>query len=156
MSVLLHAGRSGGEAPSPQNAARLQCNALLFLLAQQAQAESARNKSSGLDRPWNDISAIWVNRPAKMRPLSLDGPLLNRLYLSEGLVDGDHIVKPARRESTTPIYADAMSVTEQVDFVADSVTALEFERVTTEPVRAVDVAGVRAVHFDILGKTKKD
>lgn len=114
-----------------------------------------KGPSVTLDRPWNDVSAIWVNRPKKVRLLSLDGPILNRLYLSEGLVAGDYLVKPAGREATTPVYADNMSVTEQVEFVADSVTALDYERVATGRVRPVEVAGTRAVRFDITATTKQ-
>lgn len=113
-----------------------------------------KGPSVTLDRPWNDVSAIWLNRPAKMRLLSQDGPLLNRLYLSEGLVDGDVIVRSSRREATTPVYADSMSITEQVEFVADSVTALDYERVQTERIRPVDISGERGVRFDITARTK--
>ena len=108
-----------------------------------------------LDRPWNDVSALWVGRPRKMRLLSLDGLLLNRLYLSEGLVQDDDMVRPARREATTPIYSQDMSVTEQVEFVANSVTALNYERVETSAVRPVEVNGQRAVRFEINARTKE-
>lgn len=108
-----------------------------------------------LDRPWNDVSGLWIAKPKKMRLLSLDGLLLNRLYLSEGLVDGDYMVRPARREATTPVYAGDMSITEQVEFVADSVTALDYERVETSAVRPVDISGQRAVRFELTGRTKE-
>lgn len=108
-----------------------------------------------LDRPWNDVSALWIGKPRKMRLLSLDGLLLNRLYLSEGLVDGDFIVRPARREATTPIYSADMSITEQVEFIANSVTALDYERVETSAVRPLEVAGERAVRFEITAQTKE-
>jgi len=106
-----------------------------------------------LDRPWNDISGLWVGRPDKVRLLSLDGPLLNRLYVTDGLVSGDAIVRSPRRETRTPVYADAMSVTEQVEFVGESVTALGYERVATSGVRPVELNGQRAVRFDIEAAT---
>ena len=108
-----------------------------------------------LDRPWNDVSGLWIGKPKKMRVLSLDGMLLNRLYLSEGLVDGDFMVRPARREATTPVYADDMSISEQVEFVADSVTALDYERVETAGVRPVEIGGQRAVRFELTARTKE-
>lgn len=106
-----------------------------------------------LDRPWNDISGMWVGRPDKVRLLSLDGPLLNRLYVTDGLESGDSIVRSPRREMRTPVYADAMSVTEQVEFVGESVTALGYERVATSGVRPVELNGQRAVRFDIEAAT---
>ena len=58
-------------------------------------------------------------------------------------------------EATTPIYDASMSVTEQVEFVANSVTALSYERVATSGVRPVQVNGQRGVRFDIEGATKE-
>lgn len=106
-----------------------------------------------LDRPWNDISAIWTDRPAKVRLLSLDGPLLNRLYLTEGLVAGDVLVKAPRKEARTPVYAEEMSITEQIEFIAESVTALGYERVAASGARPLDLGGDRAVRFDITAQT---
>jgi len=118
-----------------------------------AYAVGGKSPTVTLDRPWNDMTALWLQRSKKARLLTLDGPELNRLYLTEGLVEGDYIVRPARRESTTPIYADGMSVTEQVEFVTDSVTALGYERVSTSGVRPVEIAGVRAVRFSLEART---
>ena len=106
-----------------------------------------------LDRPWNDMTALWLQRSKKARLLTLDGPELNRLYLTEGLIEGDYIVRPTRREATTPIYSDTMSVTEQVEFVADSITAIGYERVETSGVRPTEIASARAVRFLISART---
>lgn len=101
-----------------------------------------------LNRDWSDATGIAGLK--KVRLLTIDGPLLNRLYLTEGLVDGDPIAPPAqRREATTPTYNSAMSVSEQVEFVADSITALGLERVATSAVRPVTVGGQRGVRFDV-------
>lgn len=116
----------------------------------------AVGKGSGatLSRAWSDFTPI--SGLKKVRMLSIDGPLLNRLYLSEGLVTGDYVVQPTnRREATTPIYDASMSVTEQVEFVANSVTALDYERVVTSGVRPVQTNGQRGVRFDIEAATKE-
>lgn len=106
-----------------------------------------------LTRAWSDFTP--VSGLKKVRMLSIDGPLLNRLYLSEGLVTGDYVVQPAnRREATTPLYDASMSVTEQVEFVANSVTALSYERVATSGVRSVEINGRRGVRFDIDAATE--
>jgi len=106
-----------------------------------------------LDRNWSDASAAVIGRSKKVRLLTIDGPLLNRLYLTEGLVEGDYLVRPAQREGDTPIYRTDMSITEQVEFVADSVTALGYQRVETAGVRPVDIQGQRGVRFDIEAQT---
>jgi len=106
-----------------------------------------------LNRAWNDFTPITGLK--KVRLLTIDGPLLNRLYLTEGLVAGDAIVPPqSRKEATTPTFNPAMTVTEQVEFVANSVTAMEFEQVATSGVRPVQINGVRGVRFDIDAATK--
>lgn len=103
-----------------------------------------------LDRAWSDVTGLMGLK--KVRLLTIDGPLLNRLYLSEGLVQGDAIVQPTqRREATTPTYNTVMTVTEQVEFVADSITAMGYERVETSAVRPVTVNGQRGVRFDVAG-----
>ncbi|MBI1187770.1 MAG: hypothetical protein GC206_10675 [Alphaproteobacteria bacterium] len=50
-----------------------------------------------LDRQWSDISAIMTQRPRNVRLLSIDGPLLNRLYIASAIEPGQFLVKPARR-----------------------------------------------------------
>ncbi len=107
-----------------------------------------------LNRAWSDFTPI--SGLKKVRLLSIDGPLLNRLYLSEGLTSGDYIVQPAnRREATTPVYDASMSINEQVEFIANSVTALGYQRVTTSGLRPVTISGVRGVRFDIEAATEE-
>lgn len=108
-----------------------------------------------LDRNWSDMSALMPNQPKTVKLLTLDGYLLNRLYLTAGLADGEPFVRPARREATTPLYRSEMSLTEQVEFVADSVTALDYERVETSRVRPAEVSGQRGARFDIVARTKQ-
>lgn len=106
------------------------------------------DSSATLNRDWTDFSPALANMK-KVRLLTIDGPLLNRLYLTEGLVNGDYLVPPAaRKEATTPTYNSAMTVSEQVEFIADSVSAIGYERVTTSGVRPVEINGVRGVRFD--------
>ena len=109
-----------------------------------------KSSTATLNRDWSDATAVMGLK--KVRMLTIDGPLLNRLYLSEGLVQGDALVQPTqRKESTTPTYSTAMSVTEQVEFISGSVSALGFERVATSGVRPVTVNGARGVRFDFDG-----
>lgn len=101
-----------------------------------------------LDRPWNDASGLLMGYK-KVRLLTQDGPLLNRLYITEGLMLGEYMVPPAqRREASTPTWNPAMSVTEQVEFVSDSISAIGYERMETSGVRPVTIGGQRGVRFD--------
>ncbi len=106
-----------------------------------------------LAQPWNDVSLIMNARPAKVRLLSLDGPLLNRLYLTDGLVPGDFMVKPAAKERPTPVYRKAMSASERVEFVSDSVAALDYRNVETTGLRPGKFGPHSALRFDLTAQT---
>jgi hypothetical protein len=107
-----------------------------------------------LNRDWSDMS--WALAGAKKaRLLTIDGPELNQLIFSEGLVDGDFLVAPPqRKEATTPTYNSSMTVTEQIEFITDSLPPMGFERVQTSNVRPVTVNGQRGVRFDFSSVTK--
>lgn len=106
-----------------------------------------------LGRSWSDISIIMWGRPKHVRLLSIDGPLLNRLYIADGLTSGQFLVKPMRKEQPTPTWTTGMSPSEQVEFVADSVSALDYQRVETSELRPVKVGAVDGMRFDISAKT---
>ncbi len=108
-----------------------------------------------LGREWADISQIMVARPKNVRLLSLDGPLLNRLYLSDGLTSGQFLVKPLAKDKPTPTYQKGMSPTELVEFVSDSVAALDYQRVETAGLRPVKLVGAEGLRFDLKAKTRE-
>lgn len=107
-----------------------------------------------LGREWSDISKAMPGEPTAVHLLSIDGPLLNRLYLTEGLAPGDYLVKASQKERPTPTYRAGMSPTEIVEFVADSVSALDYERVETSGLRPGTFSGSPALRFDISAETK--
>jgi len=108
-----------------------------------------------LGREWSDISNIMTARPKKVRLLSIDGPLLNRLYITQGLKPGEFMVKPARREKTTPLVTANMSGTERIEFVTDSVAALDYQRVEAERPRPAKFGSADAVRFDLKAQTSE-
>jgi hypothetical protein len=108
-----------------------------------------------LGRQWSDMSGAVLNRNKKLRLLTIDGPLLNRLYLIDGLAPGEFMVKPVNKEQPTPTYRSGMSPTELVEFVTDSATALEYQRVETSNLRPVTYGGAEAIRFDIAAQTKE-
>lgn len=106
-----------------------------------------------LGRQWSDISATVIRAPKKVRMLSIDGALLNRLYLVEGLAPGEFIVRAVSKEQPTPTYRSGMSPTELVEFVADSTAALGYQRVETKALRPGSLGGKDGVRFDLTAQT---
>lgn len=106
-----------------------------------------------LGREWNDASRAQVGAPRRVRLLTVDGPLLNRLYFTTGLKPGDFMVKPAARERPTPTYRTGMSPTELVEFVADSVSALDYQRTETSGLRPAKLGDTDALRFDLKAQT---
>ena len=111
------------------------------------------NSTYTLDRSWNDMTS--VTTPQKgVRLLSLDGPKLNGLYLSQGLKEGEFLARPnSRRERNTPSWRADMGLSEQIEFVRDSVEAYGYERVQTTSPRPVTLSGQRGIRFDVDGVT---
>lgn len=106
-------------------------------------------------RQWADVTRTVFNRSKKVKILSVDGPLLNRLYLVEGLAPGEFIVKPLAKEQPTPTYREGMSPTELVEFVADSASALDYQRVETSGLRPAKFGSEDALRFDLTALTKE-
>lgn len=107
-----------------------------------------------LGRAWNDASRAQYGAPRRVRLLTIDGPLLNRLYLTAGLRPGDWMVRPTARERPTPVYRANMSPTELVEFVADSVSALNYQRVETAGLRPSKLGDADAVRFDLKAQAE--
>jgi hypothetical protein len=108
-----------------------------------------------LGHEWSDISAVMNGRPPKVRLLSMDGPLLNRLYVTDGLAPGEFMVKPTARERPTPTYRAGMSPSERIEFVTDSMAALDYQRVEMDNPRPARFGKADAVRFDLKAKTKE-
>lgn len=108
-----------------------------------------------LGRDWSDVSAVIYPRAKKVKLLTIDGPLLNRLYLTEGLVVGDKIVGSVSKERPTPAVRSGMSATERMEFVADSVAAMDYQRVQTAKPRPAKIGEASGVRFDLTAQTKE-
>lgn len=102
-------------------------------------------------RRWSDITFMLSNRPPNMRLLSVDGPLLNRLYLAD-LEPGESLLRPRDNDTPRPIYRTDMSDTELVEFVVDCV-ALEYQAPQTSALRPQAFAGTPGVRFDLGSQT---
>jgi hypothetical protein len=107
-----------------------------------------------LGREWSDVSRLLGVQQKGVRVLSIDGPLLNRLYLTEGLAPGDALVQSTVKEKPTPTYKADFSASEVMEFVADSVSALDYAKVETSNPRPARFADADAIRFDITCRNK--
>jgi hypothetical protein len=108
-----------------------------------------------LGRDWSNMSASMPGRSKKVSVLSIDGPLLNRLYVSDALVAGDYIIKPLDKARPTPTVRTGMSATERVEFVIDTVSALDYLHAEAKSLRPAKFRGQNAVRFDLTAQTKE-
>ncbi|MFT4090641.1 MAG: hypothetical protein QM645_07910 [Asticcacaulis sp.] len=110
-----------------------------------------------LSRDWSDITKLYYQRAKKVKVLSLDGPGLNRLYISDGLSSKDplmvHPQRGDRKSAPAPRGKANMSFQEHIEYVSTSLGVIDLQQVTTSSPKPVDLGGTRAVRFDITAKT---
>lgn len=107
-----------------------------------------------LGRDWSDISTIMTGSVKKVRVLSIDGPLLNRLYVTDGLSAGESLIKAPSKDRPTPTLREGMNSSERMEFVADSVAAMGYQRVETQRPRPAKFGDASGVRFDISARTE--
>lgn len=109
-----------------------------------------------LDRDWSAYSA---DSRTKTRMLTVDGILLNRLYVSDGLSPSDPLfVDPVRGDNETnpaPRGKADMSLSEQMEYVATAVSVLDYQKVETLNPKPVTVNGAKGVRFEFTAKTSE-
>jgi hypothetical protein len=103
-------------------------------------------------RTWTDMGRP-LDAARRVRVLSIDGPRLNRLLVIDGLAPGEFIVRPASRERPTPTWTAGLTPTEQVEFLADSLAAMQYHRIETKNLRPVKVGDRSGLRFDIGART---
>lgn len=113
---------------------------------------SGGNSTVALGREWSDITALmYARRPRNLKVLSIDGPLLNRLYVAT-LEPGDSLLRPRDRDTPRPTFRDDMSDTEVVEFVIDCV-AQEYQGPESAALRPQTFGGHPGVRFDFTANT---
>jgi hypothetical protein len=105
-----------------------------------------------LGKSWSLVPQTFLlNREVKY--LTIDGPLLNNFYLTDGLAVGRSIVRTPQKSRPMPVVKAAMSETEMAEFVIDTVAAFGYERVTSANLRPSLFGSVNAVRFDLTAAT---
>lgn len=105
-----------------------------------------------LSRPWSDLTAAAMQPPG-VRVLTIDGRGLNQL-VAAAVEPGGSLVKPADKDTPRPTYRADMSDTEMVEFVIDSLAAMEFLEPTSAGLRPQALAGAPGVRFDISTRSE--
>lgn len=113
-----------------------------------------RSQTVTLGRTWSDVTALLAKKPKRVRLLSVDGPYLNRLYVTGALAPGDMLARPLVKEQPTPLVRADMTPTEKIEFVVDSV-ALEYQRVEAVNPRPAQMGGADAIRFDLKARTSE-
>lgn len=108
-----------------------------------------------LGRQWSDLSPIMYGQPKSVKLLTIDGPALNRLYVTDGLAPGGFIVKPTKKEQPTPTYRAGMTPNELAEFLVDTVAALDYERTEMSGLRPAKFGDADALRIDIKAVTKE-
>jgi hypothetical protein len=93
-------------------------------------------------------------RGKSVRVLTIDGPLLNRVYLAQGLQQGVGLLKPVSKEHPVPTYHADMSATELVEFVSDSVAAMGYQRIETATLKPAKFGAVDGLRFGMTAQTE--
>ena len=123
----------------------------------EAPAGDVRAKSGSysytLGRSWSDISILYPLRNKKVSVLTTDGPALNQLFFADGLAAGEGILRSPRKETPAPTYRAGMSVSERMEFIADSVTLQDYKRVETSRPRPAKFGAHDGVRFDLSAQT---
>lgn len=108
-----------------------------------------------LGQAWNDISVMAPGLPKQAKLLSIDGPLLNRLYVVSALPSGEALVRAPSKETPTPVTAANMSSRERVEFVVDSIAAMGYQHVESDNLRPAKFGAIDGVRVDVTAKTKE-
>lgn len=110
-----------------------------------------------LDRDWADVTKLFGHHADKVKILSIDGVLLNRLYVSDGLAATDPLmVSPLQGDDSNhpaPRGKADMSLSEQMEFVARSVAALDYQKVETSNPQPVTIGANKGVRFEFTART---
>jgi hypothetical protein len=106
-----------------------------------------------LGREWSDISVMSGAPSKSVRLLTIDGPLLNRLYIVGGLAPGEFMFRSMSKTQPTPTVRKEMSATERMEFITDNLGVMGYQRVEMARPRPAKFGQADGVRFDFTAKT---
>lgn len=104
---------------------------------------------------WADISVLSNQTSAGVRLLTIDGPLLNRLYATQGLKEGQSIIRQtgAKRDNPLPGYRAGMTSRDLVEMITETVELLGYIDPEAMDQRPAKFGGADGVRFEIAART---
>ncbi len=111
--------------------------------------------SVNLGRLWSDITPVMLPKVKPVHVLSVDGPLLNRLYITEGIAPGEYMIKPANKETPTPTYRTGLSPGELAEFVTDTIAAYGYQAPEFTNLRPAKFGAADGLRFEVTARTKE-
>lgn len=116
-----------------------------------------QGQSVTLDRDWSNVSTLYIYNNKKVKLLTIDGALLNRLYVTDGLSPEDPFLIGPRgdtKNNPAPRGKANMSLSEQIEFVSRAVSELDYLNVETASPKPVTLSGTKGVRFEMTMRTK--
>jgi hypothetical protein len=105
-----------------------------------------------LDRDWSDATAVFNNQKSKAKLLTIDGILLNRLYISHGLTESEPLFVGQNGDTKTHIAPrpnSNMSLSEQMDYVTRSLGEINFQKIQYKSPKPVTISGQKGIRFEL-------
>jgi hypothetical protein len=115
-------------------------------------AYNAAGYSVMLARPWNDVTPLSRPRVANVSYLTVDGTLLNRLYLAS-LQPSQALIGLPNKDTPRPLFRADMTESEAVEFVIDSMAAVGYQAPQATAQRPQNLGTHPGVRFDISTRT---
>jgi hypothetical protein len=106
-----------------------------------------------LGRNWSNITPISPGLAPQVKVFSVDGPLLNRLYVAGGLAANEGLFRKQSKEKTRPVLKANMTGSDQIEFLRESVTALDFRNVEVVQPRPASLSGRPAIRVNLTART---
>lgn len=108
----------------------------------------AGSYSVPLTQDWTSMSIkTGKGKPAKL--LTMDGTMLNSVYLFSDLAEGDSLLKERKKENPVPKFSADFSDLEMIEFLTDNLERGQgFLNVETSNVEPAEFKGEDAVQFE--------
>lgn len=104
-----------------------------------------------------DLGKTWTAYPrngrADSQTLTIDGQLLNQLYFGDEIEDGDSLIYLTSREKIVPKFRADMNPSEIAEFIADSLSYVNFQNVETTGLRPEPFGELDGLRFDMTADT---
>lgn len=110
-----------------------------------------------LGRNWTDVTRMRPNLQRTVKLLTVDGPVLNQLYLAHDIPAGQGLFRPAARQQNQarqPVLAADATRLDLADFLAETVTALGYQGVEATQTRPATFGGRPGIEVEMSARTE--